>query len=173
MKTRIIVFVSLLVSLLAFNAANATTVTVNGNTYIGIQGLEILGELYDVYFDTAYTGADFGANFANQAVTAINSEFNSQNPTLHYVQGGGATNDAYLIQYVPGNSGNISYAAGAYMSNGSQKWRPASYAPSDFSDQDPAVFANFSLSAVPIPGAFILFGSALVLVGVIKRRLNQ
>ena len=70
MKARIITIACILVSFWVLSSANAATVTMNDNACTGIQGLEINGELYDVFFGAAYTGDDLDAAFAGQAISA-------------------------------------------------------------------------------------------------------
>ena len=173
MKARIISIACILVALLALGSANAATVTMNNNACTGIQGLEINGELYNVNFDTAYSGPDLDAIFAQQAIAAINQQIASQGSNLHYVHGGGATNNAYMIQYI-GHS--IDYVAGANWQDSEQApdaWQSFVYTPSDFSPEDPAMFASFSKISAPIPGAVVLFGSSLILIGTIRRRFDR
>ena len=171
MKAKFITLVCILAALLTFTTANAASVDTfqgAGLYYAtGIQSLDIGGTLYDVAFNTSYLGP-FSEVFANAAIDAIVDAFNSNGNHISYVSNGQQMSDnGFLVPFA--NVFGAPVAAGVSwddINNG--EWHKTGAKAGWYN-----LYANFTPTAVPIPGAALLFGSSLVLIGFIRKRFNR
>jgi hypothetical protein len=177
--TRIILLGIVLLS--ASSAAQAfTTVDLDGTNATGINDLDIGGTAYDVVFEfTAINTSDLppvgcgssvpcDAFFGNEsgaaaAVTAINLALNSTAAeTLGSQQ---PPKFSYFVPYSVSSQG-VEARQGTY----SGIWLPVGAS----LDADEVVeMARFSPAVVPIPPAAWLFGSALAILGWVRRRVSS
>jgi hypothetical protein len=176
MKTKIILLACILMTVLTFGTANAAIVTVHdGNPTIGmaIDELAFNGHQYSVdfsYFEGTYSGPVYDASFASAAAAAIATELNGagvvwvgDNDVLDHLD------NTFFI--ASGNDSGV-YAYGTntltYDKPYGVDWESFISGNQSFSN----MYATVTETA-PIPGAALLFGSALVLIGAIRRRFNQ
>jgi hypothetical protein len=175
MKTRILTFTCILILLLTFTSADAALVMgtpYQGESSVsGIQGLQIDGALYDVNFiyDVNYSGPTYDLAFADSAANAIVNEFNISDPAIAWLTNNGAYDDCFVIA----SDTNDSMVAYGYNNT---PWESGNMWSEDY-----AMYAVFNTAAIsdpvnaadvahaPIPGTVVLFGSSLVLIGVIRR----
>ena len=158
-------------------AAHAFTVDLVGTNATGISDLNIGGTAYDVAFqfaqaDTAPVACGsavpcdvfFGDETAAQAaITAINAALN---PTIAITVG--STEKAnYFVPYSQGG-GSVEAVQGTFTAD--SMWLSIG---ASLDNTDIIEFARFSPAVIPIPPAAWLFGSALAILGWIRRRTND
>jgi hypothetical protein len=176
MKAIIIMCVGIL--LLAFTTAEAAMVKLmdsDPTVALGITGLAINGTDYDVDFSydmSGYTGPTYDAGFASSAAAAIVNEFNTDG--LGILSVGDNNHTEYTFYIADGNSDAV-YACGSNLGAyiGPQhitSWITGTLRPDS---QYFPIAATLTQTSVPIPGAALLFGSALLMVGFVRNRFNQ
>jgi hypothetical protein len=176
MKSKIIVFMCILVTLLAFGTANAALATVNyGNSTVAlaIDELAVNGHQYSVdfsYYDGAYSGPLYDASFASSAAAAITAELNAAG--IIWVGNNGAPDKIDNTFYIAGDNSSGLYTYGTntltYNKPFGVNWKSSASYNHAFSN----MYATVTETA-PIPGAALLFGSALIVIGAIRRRFSQ
>jgi hypothetical protein len=138
-----------------------------GTNAVGITDLDISGTAYDVTFELIQAGAAgifFTSDPAAQAATnAINAALNSS-PAVTI---GSSTNLNYFVPYSAGG-GNVEADQGSFIADTTWIRLGAS-----LDDTDIVEMARFSPAVVPIPAAAWLFGSALGMLGWIRRRTGK
>jgi hypothetical protein len=164
--------------LLAFTTADAAMVRLmdsDPTVALGITGLAINGVHYDVdflYDMSGYAGPTYDAGFASSAAAAIVNEFNTDGLGILSV---GDTNQTEYTFYIADGNSDAVYACGSNLGAyiGPQpitSWITGTLRPDS---QYFPIAATLSQTSVPIPGAILLFGSSLVMIGVIRNRFNQ
>ena len=164
-------------------AAHAFTVDLDGTNATGIRNLDIGGTFYDVTFEFAQANtapiacgsavpcdaffvSDDGSA-AQAAVTAINAALN---PTVAITVGSTAKT-SYFVPYdkQAGTPENLPSWQGIFVANA---WQ-ALDAGGGLDGTDVIELARFSPAVVPVPPAAWLFGSALGVLGWIRRRIAR
>lgn len=161
--------------------AHAFTVELDGTSATGIRDLDIAGTAYNVVFefvqaDTADTVACapgvpcdifFGDELAAEAATdAVNAAMNSWTPFPTTV--GSSTNISYFVPWdKSGGQVNVSSSQATIVAE--MVWLRVGDA--DLDGTDIIEYARFSV--VPVPAAVWLFGSALAILGWIRRRISK
>jgi hypothetical protein len=170
-KIRIILLGMVLVA--AVTPAHAFTVDLDGTNATGINNLDIGGAAYDVTFDfvQADTAASCGAapcdvffgdqTGAEAAVDAINTALSS----TAAITVGSAIKMDYFVPYAIAAT-DVNAWQGTNLETGF--WIKSTNAALDTTDI--IEFARFSPAVVPIPPAAWLFGSALAILGWVRRR---
>ena len=176
MKSKIIVLAGIMATLLAFGTANAALVTVHNSdasVALAIEELAFNGHQYSVdfsYFGGAYTGPVYDASLANAAAAAIAMELNASG--IVWVGGNGALDNIDNTFFIAcdSDSGAYSYATNtlSYDKPYGTNWESSISGNHTFSN----MYATVTETA-PIPGAALLFGSALIVIGAIRKRFNH
>lgn len=170
---------SLLAALLSASGAWGATVLYDGSTVTGINQVQINSDTYNVTFefdtfDNFDTGSDFpffrdsaGAfAAANEIVLILNAEA----PVPGSVTSNGITPSTWFyVPYSVIGGDNLQATAGGYDVFAPDAW---AWAWAGIPLDTPQSFAVFTAvhTAVPVPPAIWLFGSALGLAGWLKRR---
>lgn len=174
MKVRFSTYLGLFVALSIAPAAWGATVQLDGTTATDIFGLDVNGTIYDVSFEVdSFNNLNVDNNFpflgdvnaAGDAVDAIVAELNSAGALF---AGESASLDDINF-YVPYGlvSGNSQNAWGKWEVNQGSMW--VNLGPIQWNaNTSNLVYATFSV--VPVPGAVWLFGSALGLLGWLRRK---
>jgi hypothetical protein len=155
----------------------------DGTTATGIRDLDIDGTAYDVVFqfvqaDTANTVACapgvpcdifFGNELAAEAAQdAVNAAMNAWMPFPTRV--GSSVNISYFVPWAKsGGMVNVSSAQATILDE--MTWQRI--ADADLDGTDTIEYARFSPAVIPIPAAAWLFGSALGILGWVRRRTSK
>ena len=169
----------------AITPAHAFTVDLDGTNATGISNLDIGGTAYDVTFEFSVAGGTdddpfpvacgavpcdvfFGSEAdAITAVTAINTAFND-NTTVPTTVGSSAALSFFVPYETTQGGTNINAAQGTPIG---PNW---GYIGAALDDTDSIEYARFSpAAAIPIPPAAWLFGSALAILGWVRRRTSS
>jgi hypothetical protein len=166
--------------LMGSSVASAATVLVTGDDAeiaTGILNLDVNGFVYNVDFDEGTADEFYGtgprtfdfdnasdAQAANDAiVTALNDVVQSD---ILLVGGVINNSDQYGIGFASTN-GNVDIAVGRYNDPVASAW--ANAGGQSVIGTDTLVYANFQPAVIPVPAAVWLFGSALGVLGWLRR----
>ena len=178
MFRRIVILLSITMSLMILHSAEAaTTILWNSaeDKVIGIQNLEVSGDYYNVDFVWGLSGDFYGSGFdvspttAQQVRNEINNLFNGLSSIPQNVQddSSGTYQAYYYIPYDQQTTNPFPIFNYEGIINGGS-WVP----------QDGQLTFTFGstmyarVEAVPIPGAILLFGSSLIGIVGIRRKLK-
>jgi hypothetical protein len=175
-------FIPTLALLLAGGSAQAFVVDLDGTNATGIRDLDIGGTAYDVVFDFASAATApvacgaampcdvfFGdETAADAAVAAINLALNNAINVNVPAQSVGSTQKIDFFVPFASGGGNTDAAQGTFAAD--TTWIGIGAA---LDDPDTIEYARFSPAVIPIPPAALLFGSALGILGWVRRRTSQ
>ncbi len=162
-------------------SAHAFTVDLEGTRATGISDLDIGGTAYDVTFqlvpaNTANTvtcapavPCDFFFGDRSAAQAAVTAIAAALNPSVAITVGSAPGKIDYFVPYATGG-GNVDAAQGTFVAD--TTWFLSTDASLD-ADTDIIEYARFSAAVVPIPAAVWLFGSALGILGWVRRRTGK
>ena len=149
-----------------------------------ITGLTVDGLLYDIAFERdTYNNLFGGVLFANAGnfVTEINAVFNPLNPLTPLINTGSGAESAYVVPVGPGPNANFILAPrgrctvlaldGLHCLSSSAWSGGTTLVPGV--DQVITYAVPTVVSAVPLPAALPLFGSALAMLGIVGWRRQR
>lgn len=171
--------ISALILVLASVSAQAFTVDLDGNNATGINNLDIGGTAYDVTFEFVQASTANGPTcapsvpcdifFGNE--TAADAAANAINAALNStvaVSVGSTSKNSFFVPWAAGG-GNIDASQGTTPGlPGAWQFIGASLDSTDLIE-----YARFTPAVIPVPAAVWLFGSALGLLGWIRRRSSN
>lgn len=160
----------LLFCMLLATEADSATVQLDGLNAVGIQGVNVVGTLYDVTFEfDSFNDLNAPGTFpflgnstvGVQARNAINTALTASGATS--VGPSGMTNYYVPYSHDLSTAQNLigTFVAGSWagITGGSVMTLDRSY-------------ATFSPTVIPVPAAIWLFGSALGVVGLLRRKIS-
>lgn len=163
----------------------AALVTDGSGLVTDITSLSVDGFLYDISFESDTYNALFGGVFfanAGNFVTEINAVFNVLNPLTPLINSGSGAENAYLVPEgigpVPGvfilaPRGRCTLLAlGGLLCSSTSAWSGGTTLVPGV-DQVLTYAVPTLVSAVPLPAALPLFGSALAMLGIVGWRRKR
>lgn len=185
MKRLLLIICFIMLSMMYVKAEAATQIVYSGDYAIGINDLQVssLGN-YDVTFtfgtatdlfnatgsnvgDWDFPGAVTVGADALMAAQAIRDTLNAPDPNVQII------NNTYTEYYIPfyrSSAGNDNIGAwdGTWSDN---QWNVDPASSATISRYDQCLYAKFT--PVPIPGAVWLFGSGLIGIVSVRRKINK
>ena len=149
-----------------------------------VNGLTVDGVIYDIAFESGTYNALFGTDLfpnAGNIVDAINAELNALNPLTPLINTGSGAESSYVVPRVNngalfiiadrGRCGIVALDLVTCLASSSWSGPPLFLVPAKEGEITFAV--PTVVSAVPLPAALPLFGSALAMLGIVGWRRKR